>query len=139
MKIVIYSQLKEEPAAGQAHDLCSRFPHASQWVDSHGEFVKEVRRCFSGETIIVFFAVSSEDLAFLESMKAILLDTKLLLNLFTEDRQLIARAYKLHPRLLTTRSDPPELLSLALQGIAHEIERCHEKESSGPGSRPAIS
>lgn len=50
-------------------------------------------------------------------------DTKLLINMAGGNGQLVARAYKRNPRIVTRFDDQPELLFITIQGIEREMNR----------------
>lgn len=125
MKIVIFANPENDQAFRQIHILRKTVPYPAQVVTSHEAFVQAYTQCLSGETIIVFFVGSDDDLAFLESMQEKFLDTKLLLSISDDDARRVARAYRLHPRLLVSLDDAPTLLCMTLLGIVRVMNAEH--------------
>lgn len=87
-------------------------------------FLKAYSQCFSGETLVVFFAEDSEDMDFLEKTYKTFVDIKLLIHLSDNINSLYERALQLYPRLISTQNgDEYMLLLKAIEVIAKKISQ----------------
>jgi len=81
------------------------------------EFKHASKFCYTGETLVVFFVDKKTDMAFLESVEMDFMDIKLVIYLGDKETDLIVRAYKLYPRVVTGAFDKDDLLLAAVKGI----------------------
>ena len=117
MKVLIYSR--------QDHGITKRI---EQVVADFGNICLEYARdqkkfkhasasCFAGETLVIFFVDGRKDMAFLESVEMAFMDIKLVIYFTDNKADLLTRAYKLYPRVVTGTFDSDELLPAAVKGI----------------------
>jgi len=88
-----------------------------EYVRGPGEFKQALKLCYAGETLVVFFVHGKNDLAFLESVEMDFMDIKLVIYFIDREDDLLARAYKMDPRIVTGAFDSDELLIAAVRGI----------------------
>ncbi len=89
-------------------------------------FKQKAGKCLNGETILVFFIYEKADMDFLESVEMDFIDIKLVIYLAVDDRDLMTRAYKLHPRVVTGTCDSKDLLPAAVNGILASLTQANE-------------
>ena len=126
MKILVYS--REDHAVIQTVEsvLSLKERVEFQVAATPKAFKQKVGKCLNGETILVFFIYEKADMDFLESVEIDFIDIKLVISLAVDDRDLMTRAYKLHPRLVTGNCDSKELLPAAVNGILTSLTEANE-------------
>jgi hypothetical protein len=117
MKVLIYSR--------QDHGIIKRVEQVVAAVGNiHLEYARDKKEfkeasasCFAGQTLVVFFVDGENDMGFLESVEMDFMDTKLVIYFAEHKADLLARAYKLYPRVVTGAFDSDERLPGAVKGI----------------------
>lgn len=121
MKVLIYSR--------QDHEIIKRIEQVVADFGNIGlEFARDQKKfqqasasCFAGETLVIFFVDGKKDMAFLESVEMDFMDIKLVIYFTDKQADLLARAYKLYPRVVTGSFDSDERLPAAVKGILSNV------------------
>ena len=74
-------------------------------TSNHDQFQSEFTKCFSGETIVVFYIGVEADVTFLEKVQQQFVDIKLLVNLTPHLEGYCNRIRKLDPRIVHIGAD----------------------------------
>lgn len=71
--------------------------------------------CFAGDSLLIFFVNTEQDMIFLESLKTQHMDIKLLIYIAIDDSTLVSRGYALFPRLVIDVNSHKNLLPAAVE------------------------
>ncbi len=126
MRILVYSREDHGIIPAVESVLSLKGGVEFQVATKPNAFKQKVGKCLNGETILVFFIYEKADMDFLESAEKDFIDMKLVIYLAVDDRDLMTRAYKLHPRVVTGNCDSKDLLPAAVNGILTSLMEANE-------------
>lgn len=117
MRILFYSSDQKDLLAVPNSELIKKSKTTVILSVDYSEFQKEFQKCFSGETIVIFYIKNEDDLNFIESIEKIFFDVKLIINYSGASDVFLKRIFKLNPRVITNTAQNPQLLKEALMGL----------------------
>ncbi len=139
MRILVYSREDHDIIPAIESVLSLKGGVEFQVATNPKAFKQKAGRCLNGETILGFFIHNTADMDFLESVAMDFIDIKLVIYLAADDGDLMTRAYKLHPRVVTGNCDSKDLLPAAVNGILIGLMEANEHLGGNyvsPGALP---
>jgi hypothetical protein len=101
MQLIVYTN-QEDNSAMLLQNEISKMPslHA-KFIHNHENLIQSLRFHMVFQSIVVFQAAGQEDILFLESIKNLLFDARLILVLPNREKDTIKTGYSLYPRFIT--------------------------------------
>jgi hypothetical protein len=119
MRVLVFAR-EDQPLVSAVAKAVSDTAEVTKAHDKQS-FKDELLNCLDGETILVFFVQTLDDLGFLEEQAKNFIDMKLVIYFERYEASLAERAYQLHPRLVTGNLDDDALLPGAVTGMLSSL------------------
>ncbi len=101
MQLIVYTNPADNSAMLLQNEISKMPSLQAEFIHNHENLIRSLRSHMVFQSVVVFQAAGQEDFVFLESIKNLLFDARLILVLPNREKDTIKKGYSLYPRFIT--------------------------------------
>jgi hypothetical protein len=105
MRLIVYTNPRDD-SASLLQDEISKWPFLqAEFIHNHDNLIRSLRSHMVSQSVVVFQAADQTDFLFLDSIRNLLFDAKLILILPDREKDTIKKGFSLYPRYMAYPDD----------------------------------